>query len=271
MNINFSKLTAAGNDFILIDNRNNEILENEYEFLAKKLCNRKYSIGADGLILVERSSYKDFKMKYLNSDGSHASMCGNGGRSVARFAYDLGVVDSKMVFETDAGFVNAEILPQNNVRLGLYDPKDIKLNMRVDVEAKEFNIDFINTGVEHVVIFVDDIENIDVLKYGKIIRYHKIFAPKGTNVNFVKVVSNNTLFVRTYERGVEDETLACGTGITASGIISVIKNFVKSPVSVVARGGDMLSVSSNIMGGCKVTNVVLEGPAVVVFKGMIDI
>ncbi|MDR1259806.1 MAG: diaminopimelate epimerase [Endomicrobium sp.] len=270
MNVNFSKLTAAGNDFILIDNRNAIVSKLKYEFFAKKFCNRRYSIGADGLIFVEGSIHNDFKMKYLNSDGSCASMCGNGGRSVAKFAYSLGIVGPKMIFETDAGLVNAEILSKDIVKLGLYSPKDLKLNIDVEIECKKFNVDFINTGVPHAVVFVDDIENIDILKYGKVIRYHKIFAPDGVNVNFVKIIENNTLFVRTYERGVEDETLACGTGITASGIISVIKNFAKSPVNIIARGGDMLSVSFKNVNN-EISDVILKGPAIVAFKGIIEI
>jgi diaminopimelate epimerase len=270
MEIKFSKLTAAGNDFVLIDNRENIIPEKDYQNLAKKLCDRKYSIGGDGLILLGKSSCKDFKMKYFNSDGSHASMCGNGGRSVAKFAYDLGVVNSKMGFETDAGVINAEILADNRVKLDLYDPKDLKRNIKVETNDRIFDADFINTGVPHTVIFVDDIEKIDVFKYGREIRYHKIFAPSGTNVNFVKLTDESMLLVRTYERGVEGETLACGTGITASGIISALKGFVKSPVHVIARGGDRLSVSISADND-KVSNVVLEGPAIISFKGIVEI
>jgi diaminopimelate epimerase len=175
-----------------------------------------------------------------------------------------------MIFETDAGVISAEILSYNKVKLDLYNPKDLKRNIKIEVDDKKFNCDFINTGVPHVIIFIDDIENIDVIKYGKIIRHHKIFAPEGTNVNFVKVIQNNTILVRTYERGVEDETLACGTGITASGIISVIKDFTKSPVNVIARGGDLLSVSLR-KAGSEINSVVLEGPAFIAFKGTVEI
>jgi diaminopimelate epimerase len=271
MNINFSKLTAAGNDFVLIDNRESIIAQGDYQALAKKLCDRKYSVGADGLILLEKSVCKDFKMKYFNSDGSYASMCGNGGRSIAKFAYDLGIANLKMVFETDAGVINAEILPEDRVRLDfLCDPRDLKKNIEVEVNGKELDVDFINTGVPHAVVFVDDIEKIDVFGYGRAIRRHKAFAPAGTNVNFVKVIKDNTLLVRTYERGVEDETLACGTGITASGIISVLKGFTDSPVKVIARGGDKLSVSLKNSND-KISNVVLEGPAIITFKGTVKI
>ncbi|MDR1401056.1 MAG: diaminopimelate epimerase [Endomicrobium sp.] len=273
MNINFSKLTAAGNDFVLIDNRENVVENEDYQTLAKKLCDRKYSIGADGLILLEKSASKDFKMKYFNSDGSHASMCGNGGRSIAKFAYDLDIVDLKMVFETDAGVISAEILmsDEDRVKLDLYDPKDLVKDIKIVIDEREFNVDFVNSGVPHAVIFIDDdIRDIDVVKYGRIVRYHKTFAPDGVNVNFVKIIDNNTLIVRTYERGVEDETLACGTGITASGIISVLRSFVKSPVNIIAKGGDRLSVSLRNFNG-KVDNVVLEGPAYISFRGRVEI
>jgi diaminopimelate epimerase len=270
MEINFSKLNAAGNDFVLIDNRTNIIPEGSYQSLAKKLCDRKYSIGGDGLIFLENSSCKNFKMKYFNSDGSHASMCGNGGRSVAKFAYDLGAVNSKMAFETDAGVINAEILEKDRVKLDLCNPKDLKRDIKVEISDRTFDVDFINTGVPHAVIFVDDIEKVDVFKYGREIRYHRVFEPSGTNVNFVQVAKDNTLFVRTYERGVEDETLACGTGITASGIISVLKGFLKSPVKIIAKGGDNLSVAMKIESD-KISNVVLEGPAIISFKGTVKI
>jgi diaminopimelate epimerase len=270
MNINFSKLTAAGNDFVLIDNRESIIAKEDCQHIAKKLCDRKYSIGADGLILLEKSDSKDFKMKYFNSDGSYASMCGNGGRSIAKFAYDLGVANLKMVFETDAGVITAEILLEDRVKLDLYDPRDLKKNIKVEANGKEFDVDFINTGVPHAVIFVDDIEKIDVFGYGRAVSRHKAFVPAGANVNFVKVIKDSTLLVRTYERGVEDETLACGTGITASGIISVLKGFAESPVNVIARGGDKLSVSLKNSND-KISNVALEGPAIITFKGTVKI
>lgn len=271
MDIFFSKLTAAGNDFVLIDNRESIIPENTYRHLAEKLCDRKYSIGADGLILLEKSSSQDFKMKYFNSDGSHATMCGNGGRSIAKFAYEIGAVKEKMVFETDAGLINAEILAGDRVSLDLYDPKDLRTGIKAEADGRVFEIDFIDTGVPHAVIFVEDIENTDVVRYGRAIRNHAEFAPAGTNVNFVQLTDANTLLIRTYERGVEGETLACGTGITASSIIAGLKGITKSPVNVIARGGDRLSVSFTAGENKKVTNVTLEGPAVTAFKGVVKI
>jgi diaminopimelate epimerase len=197
-------------------------------------------------------------------------MCGNGGRSVVKFAYELGIVSTKVVFETDAGIINAEILPQDRVKLGLYDAKDLKKDIEIKVHGEKFDIDFINTGVPHSVVFVDNIDYIDVVKYGKAIRFHKTFLPIGTNVNFVKVLDDSTIVVRTYERGIEDETLSCGTGITASGIISVLRGFVQSPVNVISKGGDKLVVSLKNSNG-KISNIVLEGPVVISFKGVIEI
>ena len=270
MEIKFLKLTAAGNDFVLIDNRENIICSDLYQSLAKKFCDRRYSIGADGLIILEKSSAYDFKMKYFNSDGSHAAMCGNGGRSIAKFAYHIGAAKEKMVFETDAGIINAEITGNDRVKLDLYDPADLKRNLKIDTGSEIFEADFINTGVPHIVIFVDDIENAEVFKYGRAVRYHNMFAPAGANVNFVKVSDNNTILTRTYERGIEGETLACGTGITASAIISGLKGYVKPPVKIIAKSGDELNVSYKY-DGQNITNAVLEGPALITFEGTIKI
>ncbi|MDR0985188.1 MAG: diaminopimelate epimerase [Endomicrobium sp.] len=273
MNINFTKLTAAGNDFIVIDNRTKFIVKDKYNVLAKQLCDRKYSIGADGLILLENSNISNFKMVYFNSDGSHACMCGNGGRAIAKFAYDINIVDQNMNFETDAGIIKASILPNNKVKLYLYDPKNLRQNINILIKNKKIILDFIDTGVPHAVMFVNDIKNVDVFNLGQSIRLHETFNNcNGTNVNFVKVSqdNNDTIFVRTYERGVENETLACGTGVIASSIISVIKGFVNSPVTVITKNNDILKVSFNHNDNI-IKAVALEGPAFIVFKGIIKI
>jgi diaminopimelate epimerase len=272
MEIKFFKITAAGNDFIVIDNRYRLILPEQYTIISQKLCNRKYSIGADGLIALEISHIADFKMKYFNSDGSHASMCGNGGRAIAKFAYALHIINSKnMSFETDAGIVKAEILLNNKVKLYIYNPTNIRTDMQILIEDRIFKIAFINTGVPHVVAFINNINNIDVVKYGKLIRHHEQFKKiGGTNVNFVEVKNNNTILVRTYERGVEDETLACGTGITASSIIACIKGFTQIPINVISKGGDQLVVSCDFIKGNPI-NVTLEGPVSIAFQGTITI
>lgn len=268
--INFYKLTAAGNDFVLIDNRTEIVPLSEQPKLALKLCDRRYAIGGDGLILLEKSQKADFKMRYYNSDGSHASMCGNGGRSIARFAYELSIVGKNMTFETDAGLITAEIKSESVVNLALYDPKDLMLDIKLEADGKQFEVSCLNTGVPHAVIFVDDVEQIDVVKYGRLIRYHDKFAPAGTNVNFVQISKDNTILVRTYERGVEDETLACGTGVTASSIISAIKKKVSLPVKIITRGKDNLTVTCSFENS-KISNVFLEGPAIVAFKGSVSV
>jgi diaminopimelate epimerase len=271
--IKFYKISAAGNDFVMIDNRKKALPRNVSAF-AKKLCDRKFSIGADGLILLESSKSSDFRMRYYNSDGSVAAMCGNGGRSIARFAHILGAASRKMSFETDAGPVKAEIFGRT-VRLALYEPKGVRLDFPLKVEKREFDASFINTGVPHTVIFLNSIEKADVESLGRMIRYHREFAPEGTNVNFVQKKDDHTIIVRTYERGVEGETLACGTGVTASAIIAGLKGIVKPPVKCVTRGGDTLTVSYSINDAgdflSPVSSVYLEGPAEVSFVGEVEI
>ncbi|MBN1621541.1 MAG: diaminopimelate epimerase [Endomicrobiales bacterium] len=267
--IRFHKLSAAGNDFILIDNRK-KILPRNLSAVAKKLCHRMFSVGADGIITLENSRKADFKMVYYNSDGSFAAMCGNGGRSVARFAHLIGAADRKMKFETAAGFVHAEILGKN-IRLQLYEPKDTRLDLSLRVNGRDLGLSFIDTGVPHVVVIVNDIKRVDVAGLGRMIRFHKEFAPAGTNVNFIQKKNNNTLFVRTYERGVEGETLACGTGVTASAVIAALKGIVSVPVNCITSGGETLRVSftKNDLEDfiSPVSNLYLEGPAEVTFKG----
>lgn len=271
--IPFYKISAAGNDFIIVDNRK-KILPRAVSALAKKWCERKHSVGADGLILLEPSAAAQFRMRFFNADGSSASMCGNGGRSIVRFAHLIGVAPKKMVFETDAGLVNAEIAGKT-VRLGLYEPKDARLDFTLKVEKKEFDVSYIDTGVPHTVIFVNDIEKLDVEGIGQMVRYHRAFAPAGTNVDFVQRKDAHTIAVRTYERGVEGETLACGTGVTASAIIAGLRGMVKPPVHCVTRGGYTLQVSYTLNEGgdllSPVSHVTLEGPAEVTFKGEIQI
>lgn len=271
--LNFTKISAAGNDFIMFDNRK-KVLPKNISGLAKRLCHRKFSIGADGLLILEESKKVDFRMRYLNSDGSVAAMCGNGGRSIARFANILGIVPKKMRFETDAGMLSAEIIGKN-VRLWMGEPKDSRMDFTLRVDKREFDVSFMNTGVPHVVIFVNDIEKLDVASLGQMVRYHREFAPDGTNVDFVQRKDSHTLLVRTYERGVEDETLACGTGVTASAIVGGLKGFVIPPVSCVTHGGYVLKVSFNINATgdfvSPVSNVYLEGPADITFSGKVEI
>ncbi|MBN1384523.1 MAG: diaminopimelate epimerase [Elusimicrobia bacterium] len=267
MEVNFAKMSGCGNDFIVIDNRK-KIVKNPSRF-AIKYCHRKKGIGADGLLLVEnpsaRRNRRNFRMRYFNSDGSHASFCGNGARCIAFFAYRKKIASKKMRFESDAGSIPAEI-KGCNVKLKMPKPKDIKLDFTITVEGKKYNVSFADIGVPHIMVFMKDIKNIDIDNLGRKIRHHKEFRPAGTNVNLIKVINKNKLQIRTYERGVEGETLACGTGAVASSIVSVLKGYVSSPVSVLTRGGEILKVYYDNPSAGK---VYLEGKVDLVFENKI--
>lgn len=261
----FTKMVASGNDYIIIDNRKG-LLKKALNSIAQKLCSRKFSIGADGMILVEKSKIADFRMRIFNPDGSEAEMCGNGGRCVSRYAFEKKITGRKMGFETLAGIIKSEIKGKD-VKLKLSEPKDCKLDMDVDIDGGIMIMHFINTGVPHVAIFVEDIETADVTSIGRKVRYHESFKPAGTNVNFVSEADLNSIKVRTYERGVEDEVLACGTGSTASAIIAGILGRVSSPVNVITKSGNILKIYFNIRENNVAENVFLEGDAEIVFEG----
>jgi diaminopimelate epimerase len=275
MNINFSKMVGSGNDFIMIDNRNN-IFDPTNKTLVKKLCNRTQGIGADGIILIEESKETDFIMRIINADGSEAEMCGNGARCAAYFAYIKQIANKNMRFETLAGIINADIdcdEPENrvkNIKVRMPKPhslkQDIVLNLSNLGETKIYSI---NTGVPHAVIFVEDIENIDINKIGSFIRYNEIFAPNGTNVNFASIKNDNEILVRTYERGVEGETLSCGSGSTAAAIITALRNNLKSPLLVNTRSGEILKIYFELQNNDEINNVYLEGLVELVFEGKI--
>lgn len=268
MRLNFVKMSGAGNDFIVFNN-----LDGKLSFgvtnLVRKICRRRYSIGADGVLLLERSDNYDFRMRYFNADGGEVEMCGNGGRCIARFAYEEGIVDKEMVFESVAGVHRAKIIG-DNVKLGMTEPADLELDFELIIDGKRYNACFLNTGVPHVIIFVDDLKNFDVHSIGRKIRYHDRFQPGGTNANFVKVVNQHTIQIRTYERGVEAETLACGTGSTAGAIISYLKEKItEKPVNVLTQGGFELKIYFDKTLG-KVTNVYLQGDAEITFTGTVE-
>lgn len=243
--LKFAKFVAAGNDFVIINNYDLKIKPKEYPNLAKKLCQQKFAVGADGFLVIEPPSRKncDFKMVYYNSDGSFATMCGNGARSIAYYAYELELCEDITSFETAAGVINCEIKSKGNVKIKLLDPKDLRQNIILKLQnGKELKVDYINTGVPHTVVFVEDIDNVDVYNLGKEIRFHKNFSPEGTNVDFVKVKDEHNIYVRTYERGVENETLSCGTGVTASAIISSLNGYTKPLVKCYTKSGEILTV-----------------------------
>lgn len=239
--VTFYKMTGSGNDFILIDNREIQLKDYDFAELARKLCDRKWGIGADGLIILEGSDKVDFKWHFFNADGSEAEMCGNGGRCAARLAYILGMGGDRLSFETKAGIIHAEI-DKNRVKLAMTPPKDLRLHLSLSLGKETITAHFINTGVPHTVILEEDLGNAPVVSLGRQIRFHEYFQPAGTNVNFIRVTSPNAIQIRTYERGVEDETLACGTGSVASALIAFKLGLVSSPVKVETKSGEILEV-----------------------------
>jgi diaminopimelate epimerase len=266
--LRFTKMNGAGNDFILIDNRAREIDLDRSQIAH--LCNRHRGIGADGVLLLELPANRaDFRMRYFNADGGEAEMCGNGARCFARFANRVSGANGQISFETQAGVISAE-LASSLVKLRMTEPTDLRLSVKLPVANENKTVHFINSGVPHVVIPVAEIENVDVRLDGAAIRHHKMFSPNGANVNFIEKREPNKIAIRTYERGVENETLACGTGIVASALIFAATENTSGPIHVVARGGDELQVGfEGVEGGFR--NVTLTGPAEFVFEGTIEI
>ncbi len=252
----FSKLNGSGNDFLLVDNRDGVMKGISLPGFVSKVCDRSRSIGADGMIFLERSRHADFRWKFFNADGSSAEMCGNGGRCAARFAFERGIAGRSMSFETLAGIIRA-VVSGRRVKLQMTDPGRPFLDRSLTLRGRKIRYSFLDTGVPHVVLFVPRIESIDLVGVGRGIRRHRAFAPKGTNVNFAQV-RNGSVWVRTYERGVEGETLACGTGAVACGILSAVHGFVRPPVTVRTRGGDALVIHFDLEGK-RFGEVYLEG------------
>lgn len=269
MVLEFTKMNGAGNDFAVIDGRSKKISLTREQIV--RLCDRHRGVGADGvLILVPSVSGKaDCAWEFYNSDGSTGEMCGNGARCFARFVRERTGLDRDLTFETEAGIIRAEFL-EERVRVNLTPPRDLRLNEQVPLSAGSETIHSLNTGVPHAVLFVPDADKAMVMQLGPEIRRHKHFAPRGTNVNFVQLLGQNSIRVRTFERGVEGETLACGTGVTASALISSRVHKFTSPVKVQVQGGDQLEVSFEGTNG-NFANVRLTGPAEFVFNGKINL
>ena len=260
-------MSGSGNDFILIDNREHIVADDGLTDRIAKVCRRKMSVGADGFILVEKSDAVDFKWRFFNSDGSVAEMCGNGARCAARFAFLNGIAGETMSFETVAGIVSASVTDEG-VKIKMPDPFDVETDYILDLEGRSMSVSSLNTGVPHVVIATDNLERVDVVRQGREIRYHKVFAPAGTNVNFVSMRDDGVMAIRTYERGVEDETLACGTGSVAGAIIMAIRTGVASPLKVLTRSGSILKIHFEENAG-RFSQVYLEGDARVIYAGML--
>jgi diaminopimelate epimerase len=266
--LNFTKMNGAGNDFVMVDNRDGSLALDK-DTIAR-LCDRHRGIGADGLLAVEPAQNgADFRMRYYNADGGEAEMCGNGARCFARYASKLAGRTDAVSFETIAGVITAKLLG-DKVELQMSEPKDLALNAKLDVAGTPLTVHFVNTGVPHAVIPVEDLENIDIRKLGSGVRFHQHFAPKGTNANFIQPIDSKTLAIRTYERGVEGETLACGTGVVASALIYHETTGAPSPIGIKVRGGDILEVSFE-KDGSTYKNVTLTGPADFVFDGSVAV
>jgi diaminopimelate epimerase len=270
--IPFTKMSGAGNDFVIIDNRR-QILEDNLSTFARVLSERRKGIGSDGVLILEESSKADFLMKYYNADGSFGGFCGNGGRCVARYAFLHGITSSRLTFEALGHLYNAEV-EGSCVRLKMIDPRDEKLNVTLQWGQKSLRIHQLNTGAPHAVIFLDEnqalgstnLSSIDVHRIGREIRYDSYFGTEGTNVNFIALNDDGSLSIRTYERGVEGETLACGTGSVAGALIASKVRGLPSPLKVVPKSKEPLTVE---FLGTKdsFTDVYLVGNADIVFRG----
>lgn len=267
--IPFEKMSGTGNDFVIIDNRSLRIPVAEQSDMARKLCRRMFSIGADGLIFIEKSDVVDFSWNFYNADGSVAEMCGNGSRCAARFAYRHGIAGKKMKFATLAGIIEAEIgSDEAVVKVKMTSPHDFRLGLSLSLGDEERSVGFVDTGVPHAVIFVGS-GDIPVKDWGQVVRFHELFAPKGTNANFVTVLPDGRLKVRTYERGVEAETMACGTGAVASALFAAVQKGLESPVEVITSGGETLTILFDLFDGPMADNVFLQGPTRLVYTGNI--
>ena len=258
-------MSGAGNDFIIIDNRNQIVADAELNGFITSICRRKMSVGADGLILIENSDKFDFRWRFFNSDGSNAEMCGNGARCAARFAHVTGITGTSLSFETAAGVVRAQIY-EDRVKVKMPDPSDLKLAYPLELLNRSLEISSINTGVPHAVVMVDQVADLDVVTLGREIRLHQTFTPAGTNANFVQRIKDTAVEIRTYERGVEDETLACGTGAIASAIISASRYKMESPIDVKTRSGEYLTIHFSAKGD-QFDDIYMEGDARIIYTG----
>jgi len=265
--IPFTKMHGAGNDFIVVDDRELQFPLHDRVWMAK-IATRRTGVGCDGILLVQPSEKADFRMRFINPDGGEVEMCGNGARCISRFAHEMGAAPDDMTIETLAGTVSARIVG-SRVRLHLTDPRDWALDQVLTLDGRTIPYGSVNTGVPHVVLDVPDVAVEEVEKTGRAIRYHEAFQPAGTNVNFVQRMGDDLLRVRTYERGVEAETLACGTGLTASALIMAKRGRIHLPARLETAGGDVLDVHADLTQGDG-TEVTLTGPAVTVYQGTLS-
>ena len=258
---------GAGNDFLLVNDPDGNFPLMDTGWI-KSISARKTGVGCDGVILIQKSDKADLRMRFINPDGGEVEMCGNGARCIARLAYELGITSNEMTIDTVAGVVRAEVL-HKDVCIHMTDPVDWMLEKSLTIDDEIITYNYINTGVPHVVIEVDNVKAVDLGEIGPKIRHHQIFSPEGTNVNFLQITGTHGMDVRTYERGVENETLACGTGMVASGLVATELKKTVPPVLIRCASGDVLEFEANITDH-GATNVTLSGPARHVYRGFLE-
>ena len=266
--LRFTKMNGAGNDFVMLDNRLGD-LRLERAQIAR-LCDRHRGIGADGVLVLERpANGADFRMRYYNADGGEAEMCGNGARCFARYTDRVAGPLKQLSFETPAGVI-AAALEGERVTLQMSEPKDLQIDLQIDALGETIKCHYVDSGVPHVVVPVAEIAQSKVREMGSALRHHEKFSPRGANVNFLERRGPQNIAIRTYERGVEDETLACGTGVVASALIFAATQNADSPIAVLVKGGDELQVGFE-KKGVSFAKVTLSGPADFVFEGSVEL
>ena len=265
--ITFFKMSGSGNDFIIVDNRETVVKDTDLPSFINRICRRKMSVGADGFILIESSDKADFKWRFFNSDGSNAEMCGNGARCAARFAYVNGIAGENLSFETEAGIVSGQVIG-DQAKVKMPDPVELRMDYNIELKNGLVTVCSVNTGVPHVVVMKDTIEDIDVFELGREIRYHEAFSPAGTNVNFICQQKQGQVAIRTYERGVENETLACGTGSIAAALVTSCKAKWQSPIKLLTRSGEPLTIHFK-KDGSIFSDIYLEGDARIIYSAQL--
>jgi diaminopimelate epimerase len=275
MTIPFARMHGCGNDFVVLDDRAGRLYP-QRAALARAVCHRRTGLGGDGLLLIGRApapsssegGSSDFAMTYVNADGNEGEMCGNGARCVVRRAAELGIVRDRAAFATPAGLIRAT-LSGARVTLGMTEPTDERDPVTLEIDGRAFELFYIDTGVPHVVAFVDDLDSLDVEGIGRQIRHHPAFGPRGVNANFAKPAGPSRLRARTYERGVEAETLACGTGAVAIGLVAFRRGLAQSPVIILPPGGELVIGFRTDAAG-RFHDVTLSGPTEEIATGEID-
>jgi diaminopimelate epimerase len=272
--LEFVKMSGTGNDFVLVDNRGGAVPEPRKSRLARRVCRRRTGVGGDGLVLLERSETADLRMRIFNADGSEPEMCGNGSRCLAAFARSVGAAGPEMTIETKAGPIRAEIVEPggraSRVRVELTPPGEVSSRGQLDFAGERREVFSANTGVPHAVVFVDDLDAVDVPSQGRALRFHEAWGEAGANADFVLVEGERRIALRTYERGVEDETLACGTGAVAAALVAAWRGGWPSPVEARVRSGEVLAVHF-AGGGPRFEGASLEGAVAVVYRGELDL